>query len=96
MKEIEIQRNNVTPRVFFSYCKRQCKKRGIDLEDWIEYENFVDPIQVYDDTEPNHNETCIIKPYEQHLYLKNNYNFIIEFEFWDDKTGFGYLYLKEF
>ena len=40
--EIEIQRTNISPKQFFTYCKNQMLKKGIDLEIWIdEYESFL-------------------------------------------------------
>ena len=40
-------------------------------------------------------EICKIQPYEMQFYLEGSYNFIMEFQFWDDKTGNGYLWMVE-
>ena len=44
-------------------------------------------------------ERSVSKPYECQTYVRNwdgsTYNEIIEFDFWDDKTGTGYYYLLD-
>ena len=37
-----------------------------------------------------------IMPYDMHLFLQGAYNFIMEFEFDDEKIGHGYLYVTEY
>lgn len=41
-------------------------------------------------------ETCVALPYKHQTYILNFdgscFNEIIEFDFWDEKTGFGYYY----
>ena len=34
--EVEIERNNVTPRQFFSYCKRKMIGKGADITAWVD------------------------------------------------------------
>ena len=41
-------------------------------------------------------EVCRIKPYDYQVFLQNNYNFIMEFDFWDENSGHGYLYIVEY
>ena len=105
--EVEIQRRDVTPREFWSYCRRQIVKRtGSDLltswcdsfEAWTLSDGVIRPCN--DKYEHNNwdvpaVEVCKMLPYEWQLYLGHTYNFIMEFDFWDDKRGFGYLYLTE-
>lgn len=38
--ECEIQRNNISPKQFFAYCKNQLKNKGVDIENWVEFENW--------------------------------------------------------
>ena len=38
--EIEIQRTNIPPKQFFTYCKKQSEKHGLDLESWLDFENW--------------------------------------------------------
>lgn len=40
--EHEIERTNITPKQFFTYCKKQLEKKGINLEDWVDFESWVD------------------------------------------------------
>ena len=43
-------------------------------------------------------EKSVSKPYQMQTFIKypngDVYNEICEFDFWDDKTGTGYYYLK--
>lgn len=100
--EHEIQRSNISPKQFFTYCKNQLEKKGINIENWVEYEDWISPIFTYDsmskheDWEEPETEICKTKPYEWQLFLQKAYNFILEFDFWDENKGFGYLYIKEF
>ena len=100
--EIEVQRSNITPKAFFNYCKKAFEKNGQDIENWIDYEDWINPTNPYD-TYSNHEdwdepayEVYKSKPYEFQLFLSRNYNLIIEFDFWDDKKGFGYMYAIEY
>ncbi len=100
--EHEIQRSNITPKQFFTYCKNQLSKKGIDIETWVEFENWENPTtpcnstSKHEDWEEPQTEVCKLQPYDWQLFLQNAYNLIIEFDFWDDKKGFGYLYIKEY
>ena len=102
-KYVEIERTNITPKQFWSYCKREIKRRAdMNLEDWCEsYEEWSTPTQ-----ETNHRwqhkdwdvpttEICKTMPYNWQLFLRYQYNFIMEFDFLDFRTGCGYLYLSE-
>ena len=105
--EVEIQRNNITPKQFFTYCKNQIIKRtGEDIMSvWCEsYESWAgqDGTPEYD-CEWNHDdwdipvkEICREKAFDWRLFLGKAYNFIMEFQFDDEKKGFGYLYAVEF
>lgn len=60
--------------------------RGNDIE--FDYHNI--------EGKPCRAERSVSKPYEMQTYIKNwdgtVYNMILEFNFWDDKTGTGYFY----
>ena len=101
--ECEIQRTNITPKQFFTYCKNQLRKKGIDLESWVdEFENWENPSTPCNDTckhedwEEPQMEVCRLLPCDWQLFLQNTYNFIMEFDFWDNNTGNGYLYVIEY
>lgn len=102
--EIECQRSNVTPKEFYNYCKKSCKKKGINFEEWCEnFEQWSNPSYpqeryeiTHEDEETHQIESLKILPYDIHLFLQRTYNFIFEFDFDTDKRGFGYFYLTEF
>ena len=101
--EIEIQRTNISPRQFFTYCKNQAEKKGTDLRMYIDefelWENPIDPCNdtwTHDDWDEPQREICKIQSFDYHLYLQNSYNFIMEFEFDTETKGHGYLYIVEF
>lgn len=100
--ELELTRRGVTPAQFAAYVRQMLKKHGIDyvdidLEYWkrggdLEFDYHDDPDR------PCAAERSISKPYEMQTYIRNwdgtVYNQIMEFDHWDDKTGFGYFYLR--
>lgn len=96
--EYETQRTNITPKAFFGHVKRELKRKcGIDLAMWCD--NF-DAWSKRDGL-PSTNtrtttEVCKTLPFEWQFFLQGAYNFILEFDFWDDKTGFGYCYIHEY
>lgn len=95
MKEIELNRYFKSVEAFWSYCEKMCKKHDITLTDWIcDIEQFKNPLQKsnYRDNV----EVCKLQPYDMQLFYRGSYNFIMEYDFWDDKEGHGYLYVKEF
>lgn len=93
-KEIEINRHFKSAEKFYDYCQKQCEKKGISLEDWMEnLEQFENPIQKSD--HKTSTEVCVMKPYEWHLFCKGSFNFIMEFDFYTETEGFGYLYILE-
>ena len=105
MYEIEIQRSNITPKQFFTYCKAQMEKRiGIDLDNWIEsYEQWsgensieCDSTWDHDDWEVPVREICKMKSFDVQYFLEKAYNFIMEFQFDTENKGFGYMYAVEF
>ena len=98
-EELELTRKNVTPAQFAAYVRHQIRKHGleiicaedIDLDYWkrggdLEFNTKHDGIH----------EKSVSKPYEMQTYIRNAdgtvYNLIMEFIFWDDKTGNGYFY----
>lgn len=103
--EVEMMRRNVTPKEFYSYCQREFSRRtgGQDgLGNWLDdYSTWSNPT-IQGNTRSNHEdwaepklEICKVMPFDFHQYLDGSYNFIMEFTFWDDKVGFGYLYAYE-
>ena len=97
-----MQRYNVTPRQFFTYCKKQLENKGFDIECWVEYESWINPNSPCNNTWNHENEedpyieVCKIQPYDYQLFLSNAYNFIMEFEFDTDTKGYGYMYAMEY
>ena len=103
MYEIECQRTNVTPKAFFEYCRKQAAKKGIDIEIWICYEDWVSPINKeelhtneHKDWDNPLREKIKMMPYDTQYYLQNSYNFIMEFQFDTATKGYGYLYMTEY
>lgn len=103
--EVEIQRNNINPKQFYTYCRHQMKKRaGVDLEAWCEsYKDWSGEgipeynVECYhDDWNEPVMEICKTKAFDYQLFLGKAYNFIMEFQFDDENTGYGYLYAVEF
>lgn len=97
--EYEIQGTSVTPEQFFIYCKNRLQKKGVDIENWINYENWKNPIapcnymSAHEDWKEPQKEICILQPFNCQLFLENAYNFIMEF-FWYCNIGFGNLYIS--
>ncbi|MCD8214405.1 MAG: hypothetical protein LUC97_01970 [Clostridiales bacterium] len=99
MYECECERNNISPRQFFSYCKRKLKEKGCDIEIWASYEDWIDEENEYSRMahyDEGRNSICTQRAYEWQIYSSQEYNFILEFEFDDDKRGHGYMYAVEF
>ena len=102
-KEIEITRNNITPREFYWYCNQRARAKGMELEDYIEYREWINPsypddsTTIYHDTEDGGKQrvSYTIQPYEFQSFLSGVYNCILEFEYSTDKTGTGYCYIAE-
>lgn len=101
--EIECQRTNVTPKAFFEYCRNQADKKGIDIEIWINYEDWINPsykeeyhINNHEDWEEPKREVIKSMPYDMQMYMQNSYNIIMEFQFDTETKGYGYLYMVEY
>lgn len=102
---IELTRHNITPAAFASYVRQQIKKHefktilagDIDTAYW-KAGNDLNCDIVYHDSEkdPVMHEKTVSRPYEMQVYVKNwdgtVYNMIMQFDFWDDKTGTGYFF----
>lgn len=99
-RDKEITRTNVTVKAFYNYCKKELKAKGFDMEAYITFEEFINPSyktnNTYRDSENHNVEICQTLPYDHHLFYRNTYNFIMEFNFDNEKTGSGYLYICEF
>lgn len=108
-QELELHRNNVTPAQFLAYVRAQIKKHGltcidpydINLEYWkagndLNFNNRYQP-----DSEQYQagieTEKSVSRPYQMQTYIRFTdgqiYNLICEFDFWDEKAGFGYFYI---
>ncbi len=103
MYSFETQRSNITPKAFFNHCKKVFEKHGESIENWISsYEEWINPIRGCDirnehkDWDEPALEICKMKPYEYQMFLAGGYNVIIEFDFWDENKGFGYMYAVEY
>lgn len=104
-EELELTRRNVTPSQFCAYIRNQIRQHNfesiraedIDLDYWRRGNDLSFDIKGNDpENDPCEHERSISKPYEEQTYILNwdgsVYNFILEFNFWDDKTGTGYFY----
>ena len=103
MYEVECQRTNVTPKAFFEYCRKQLLKKGLEIESWSDFEYWSNPIEqseyhtnVYKNEDETIREIIKVMPYDLQYYLRNAYNFIIEFQFETETKGYGYMYAMEF
>lgn len=103
--EVEIQRSGISPKQFFSYCRREALRRtGVDVlpiwidsfEDWTENATGYSCDTYHEDWDEPVHEICRTKPYDYHYFITGAYNFIMEFDFDDDKSGHGYLYAVEY
>ena len=104
--EIEIMRSDITPRQFFTYCKKEMERRtGHKLTDWCEsYEDWSgasaipesDNTWMHDDWDEPATEVCRTKAFNWQLFLSRSYNFILEFDFQNDNHGYGYMYAVEY
>ena len=96
--EVEIQRSNITPKAFYNLCEREVERRTeyrARLTEWEDdFRTWAEPI--YTINTRSENEICCVKPFSVQYFLRNGYNFIMEFDFWDDKKGVGYLFIVEY
>lgn len=97
--EYEIERTNVTPKQFFSYCKRSLNQKGFDMETWIDWDCWSNPPMTCDSenecTLTGKKEVCKMKPYDFQMFHQGCYNIIVTFDFYDERKGYGYLYMVE-
>lgn len=99
--ECEIIRRNVTPAAFMAYVRRRLAANGgIDYAGDLDTRSFVTGSTGCNwDTTAEDGTHCISveKPYHLQNYIKfpdgRVYNEVIEFDFEDEKTGYGYYYL---
>lgn len=104
-EEVELTRHGTTPARFLAYVRRVLREKGykgidagdIDLRYWAAGNDL--NFDYHDEPgRPCQAERGISKPYEMQTYIRNwdgtVYNMILEFNFWDDKTGFGYFYYR--
>ena len=105
--ELELMRHNVTPAQFLAYVRASVKKHGYqEYTSDLDLEYFAAGNDLNFDINNKNNpsapvayERSVSKPYECQTYVRywdgSTYNEIIEFDFWDDKTGTGYYYLLD-
>ena len=96
--EFETSRRNVTPRQFYRWVVTEFKKRTGEELPWLgDFDQWADPLQPSDDRWEHEwgKEISKTLPYDWHLYAEGLYNFIMEFEYWDDTKGWGYCYAVE-
>lgn len=100
---IELSRHNVTPAQFLAYVRRMLEKKGIrdiasdlDLNYWAAGPDLNFDIK-HDPDGPCEREVSVSQPYDMQTYIKNwdgtVFNEICEFQFDDEKKGYGYYYL---
>lgn len=101
--KIECDRANITPKAFWAYCKKQCEKHGASIDDWADFGSWTDENACTPYTKSNHDdwdepqtEIYKVMPYDVQMFLEGSYNFIMEFDFDDEKRGHGYFFLVEF
>ncbi len=89
MKPIEMQRSNITPKVFYNTCKKALENKGFDW--WFDYyDEWANPEPIINDRDSN--EIYRSEPFYFQSFYKNEHNFNMEFDFDDDKKGYGYFY----
>lgn len=94
--EFETLRTNVSEKAFYSWVKRELKRRtGEELSIWLDsFEAWASPTPCNSRTKNEDGWTEeIVKtlPCDFQYYLRNGYNFIME---WHD--DWGYCYIVEF
>lgn len=97
--EVETHRTNISPKQFYSHCRRLLKKKAnIDLSSWVDdFDTWQKPLtkcsfkNKHEDWDSPLLEIGKFEPLEMQVYLENNYNFIFE---WFD--GVGYMYCMEY
>lgn len=105
--QLELTRHGVTPAQFLAYVRQMCKKHEIPFEmsarDFANGQTWGNGYHMDShytggtpETRPCFAEICKAKPYDHQTYFKGFdgcvFNEIIEFQFDDDRTGFGYFY----
>ena len=84
--------------------KKFKEKAGTDIDCWISYEDWINPIRPEDyhryehtDWDPPATEVIKYQPYDCQMFLSKAYNFIMEYEFGaTNNDGFGYFYAVEY
>lgn len=100
--EVEINRYFKSVQTFWKYAENFCKKHGVNLNDWMCIEQFIEPYQKcnirneHKEWDEPLTEICKMQPYDYQLYVQGSYNFIMEFDFFDENSGHGYLYIAEY
>ena len=98
IKEIEIELENTSPKNFWTYCLKKLEEDGEDLTDWVcEFKEWSEPKNSIEHKVIKHKNgvvtACKLKPYETNIYCSGMINFIMEFDFYNDEQGYGYMYL---
>lgn len=105
--ELELTRHDVTPAQFLAYVRQMCKRHDIPFEmsarDFANGQSWGNDTYMNTSytggtpsTRPAYAETCKALPYDYQTYIRgfdgSVYNEIIEFQFDDESTGFGYFF----
>ena len=97
---IETNRTNITPKAFWNHVNKLLDKHNIGM--WFDnFDSWANPCEQcnsrckHEDWENPQYEICKSLPFEHHYFLEGAYNFIMEFEYYDDKRGHGYFFLKD-
>lgn len=101
--QVELTRHNVTPAQFLAYVRATLKRKGVrEYASDLDLDYFASGTDLNFDYRNNPEKPCkaeksVSRPYEMQTYVLNwdgsCYNEICEFQFDDDKTGYGYYYL---
>ena len=96
---VEMERHNVTPAQFLAAVRATLKRKNIQEGLSLDLRDFRGADGGYSDTynvDAGVNEVNDGRPYSKQVYLKWNdgtvYNEICQFDFDDEKTGYGYFF----
>lgn len=95
--EHEFMRENVTPAQFLAYLRKMQKIHpGMASDFDLNYFRAGNDLNFNITHEDGSVEKSVSEPYRAQVYIRGTdgsvYNEIWEFDFWDEKTGYGYYY----
>lgn len=94
--QFETNRSCISAKQFYTWVSKEFKRRTGQPFEWLDdFDSWASPYHPgdhrYKDSSGFTEEICKTLPYDFQLYLKDTYNFILE---WYD--GHGYCYIVEF